>query len=53
MMSVIEESAITSSELQYDLDEIREIEAYFLYYQSTGVQVRQAKQLYDILYKEL
>jgi len=37
MMSVAEEIAISSSELHYDLDEIREVEAYFLYYQSTGV----------------
>jgi len=37
MMSLAEDNAMSSSELHYDLDEIREVEAYFLYYQSTGV----------------
>jgi len=53
MVTIVDETMLTQSELHYDIEEIRKVEEYLLYYISTEVQVRQAKQLYDILFKEM
>jgi anaerobic ribonucleoside-triphosphate reductase len=53
MVTIVDETMLTQSELHYDIEEIRKVEEYLLYYISTDVQVRQAKQLYDILFKEM